>query len=500
VPPADFVVLLRLSGEVSTKAPPTRRAFATRLVRNAKDALASEGIEAVLARRHERIVVETADARAPELLARVFGVQSVSRAERHPVASLDDVVSLGAERFGEAVRGRRFAVRARGVGDPRLPFRGHDVEVALGERLRPASAGVDLDHPEVTARIELYEGHAYLFTDTLPGVGGLPLGTGDRAVALVSGGFDSAVAAWQLSRRGVVLDHVFANLGGRTHRLGVLRVMELLARRWCYGTRPHLHVLDFSALSQALQTKVEARYRQVVLKRLMLRAAERVAHERHALAIVTGEAVGQVSSQTLANLATISEATRLPILRPLVGMNKDEIVAAAHRIGTGPLSAAVQEYCALVPRRPATQARLDAVLAEEAQLDLGLLDEALAEREVLDLRALSDEASALDDLELSEIPEGAVVIDLRTRSEYQGWHWPGALHLDWAQALEAHPSFAKEQRYVLYCEYGLKSAHLAELMRRLGLEAFHVRGGAPALRKRQGSQQQPSAQGPRVSR
>jgi thiamine biosynthesis protein ThiI len=221
----------------------------------------------------------------------------------------------------------------------------------------------------------------------------------------------------------------------------------------------------------------------VILKRLMLRAAEAVAGQTRAKAIVTGEAVGQVSSQTLVNLATISEATRLPILRPLVGMNKDEIVAAAHRIGTGPLSAVVDEYCALVPRRPATQARLAAVLAEEAKLDLARLDAAVAQREVLDLRALSEEASGLADLELTEIPAGAVVIDLRTRGEHQSWHWPGALQLDWARAVESYPSFAKEQRYVLYCEYGLKSAHLAELMRKQGLEAFHVRGGTATLRK-----------------
>jgi thiamine biosynthesis protein ThiI len=470
------VVLLRLSGEVSTKARPTRRAFLVQLARNVRDALASEGIAGSVTRRHERIVVDTSDSGAPELLARVFGVQSVSRAERHPVGSLDEVVALGALRFGEAVRGRRFAVRARSVGDPRLPFRGRDVEVALGERLRGASA-------ELTARIELYAGHAYLFTDTLRGAGGLPLGTGGRAVALVSGGFDSAVAAWQLSRRGVLLEHVFANLGGLSHRLGALRVMERLATRWSHGARPHLHVLDFAALVHELQSRVEERYRQVILKRLMLRAAEAVARETRALAIVTGDAVGQVSSQTLANLATISEVTRLPILRPLVGTNKDEIVASAHEIGTGPLSAVVDEYCALVPRRPATQARLEAVLAEEAKLDLGLLDQALAEREVLDLRHLPPDASALTELEVTEIPAGAVVIDLRARREYEAWHWQGALQLDFAKALDAHPSFAKEQSYVLYCEWGLMSAHLAELMRRRDLRAWHVSGGVPALRK-----------------
>jgi tRNA uracil 4-sulfurtransferase len=482
-PTASCVVLLRLSGEVSTKARATRRQFVVQLVRNVRDALASEGIAGTVERRHDRVLVETADARAPGLLARVFGVQSVSRAERHAVTSLADVVAAGAAAFGEAVRGRRFAVRARSVGEPSLPFRGRDVEVALGEKLRPLSAGVDLERPEFTARVELYGGAAYTFAEVVPGVGGLPLGSGGRAVALVSGGFDSAVAAWQLQRRGVVLDHVFANLGGLTHRLGTLRVMEVLARRWSYGVRPRLHVVDFAAVSRDLQANTETRYWQVILKRLMLRAGSAVAKELRAHALVTGDAVGQVSSQTLANLATISEATRLPILRPLVGMNKDEIVSAAHAIGTGPLSAVVDEYCALVPSRPATRARLDAVLAEEAKLDGSLLDRAVATREVLDLRALSDDAGALAELEVTEIPEDAVVIDLRTRGEYRSWHWPGALQLDWARALEAYPNFAKEQRYVLYCEYGLKSAHLAEMMRKLDLQAFHVRGGTVALRK-----------------
>jgi thiamine biosynthesis protein ThiI len=284
-----------------------------------------------------------------------------------------------------------------------------------------------------------------------------------------------------MQRRGVLLEHVFCNLGGAAHELGVLRVMKIVADLWSAGARPRLHAVDFAAVAAELRERTEARYWQVLLKRQMLRAAEHVAREWRAAAIVTGEAVGQVSSQTLENLAVISGATSLPILRPLVGANKDEIIAAAGRIGTAELSAVVQEYCAMVPRRPATAAALDAVLAEEARLDPQVLERALAGRRVFDLRALDPEVHGLPELEVEAVPPGATVIDLRSRAAHRARHWPGALQLDLGQALQAYPSFDKEKTYVLYCEFGLKSAHLAELMRRAGFEAFHVKGGLGRL-------------------
>jgi thiamine biosynthesis protein ThiI len=475
------VFLLRFSGELSTKARATRAQFVTRLLRNVRDALASASIEANVVRRYERVLVEAADPAAEEVLARVFGLQSLSRVERRPGERLDDVVSAGLDLFRDAVRGRRFAVRARRVGEARPPFQARDVEVALGEALRPFAARVDLGAPEVTVHVELYEGLAYFFPARVPGPGGLPLGSSGRAVALVSGGFDSAVAAWQVQRRGVTLDHVFCNLGGVAHEFGVLRVMKVLADRWSAGARPRLHAVDFAAVAGELRERTEPRYWQVLLKRQMLRVAERVARARRAAAIVTGEALGQVSSQTLGNLAVISSATALPILRPLVGANKDEIIATAEKIGTAELSAVVQEYCAMVPRRPATSAALEAVLAEEAKLDAEVLERAVAGRRVLDLRGLDLDAYGAPDLEVEAIPSGATVIDLRSRAAHRAWHWPGALQLDFGHALQAYPSFDKEKPYVLYCEFGLKSAHLAELMRRAGFEAFHVKGGTKRL-------------------
>jgi len=475
---AARLALVRLSGEIGTKAPMTRRHFAQRLVRNLKAALRAEGLRGRVERTHTRVFVELEDARGAEALARVFGAQSVALVESRPWRSLDDLVREGVSLFGEAVRGRRFAVRARRVGErSRIAVKSKELENALGAALAPAAAGVDLGNPEVTARIEVMPGLAYFFRENLPGRGGLPIGVEGRAVALVSGGFDSAVAAWQMLRRGVALDYVFCNLGGRAHQLGTMRVMKRIAERWSYGCSSNLFAIDFDAVSRDIQACGETRYWQILLKRLMLRSAEAVALERGAAAIVTGESVGQVSSQTLQNLAVISDATRVPILRPLVGMNKEEIIAIARDIGTYELSSQVDEYCAMVPRKPATHAALPIVQAEEQKLDAALLERALAEKSLLDLRALDLDRIDNPELEASGIPADATLIDLRSKAAYQGWHYPGALYLDFASALRAYPSFDAAARYVLYCEFGLKSAHLAELLRARGVDATHLKGG-----------------------
>jgi thiamine biosynthesis protein ThiI len=481
-PPLDHLVLLRLSGDIGTKARRTRHRFTERLVQNLRDALDSEGIEPRIHARRERLIVEAATPRALEVVARVFGVQSLSAAEREPGASLEAIVRAGFERFGDAVTGRRFAVRARCVGDRgRRAFSAREIECALGDALRPASAGVDLTNPEVTARVEVFEGDAYFFSDALRAHGGLPIGVEGRAVALASGGFDSAVAAWMMLRRGVALDYVFCNLGGDAHRLGVLRVLKVLADHWSYGSRPRLHVIDFRPLSEHLQSRAERRYWQVLLKRWMVRAAESVARRRRGVAIVTGEAVGQVSSQTLQNLAVISRAAEVPILRPLVGFNKEEIIERAKTIGTYELSAVVAEYCAIVPRRPATAATHKAILEQETQLDPALLERAVDERVTLDLRAIDLEKLELPEIEIAHVPENAIVLDVRSRASYESWHYPGALQLDFAHALKAYPSFERARTYVLYCEFGLKSAHLAELMHREKFEAFNFKGGVRQL-------------------
>ncbi len=471
-------LLVRLSGDLTTKGRATRRRFVQRLVRNLGDALRREGVPYRVQRTHDRIYIDAGEAGHGATLARVFGVQSLSRVERRTWTDIDDVVETGVELFADAVRGRRFAVRARRIGDRRrVPLDTGEVERRLGSRLLPESAGVDLSHPEVTAALEVSPSAVHWFDARMQGHAGLPIGTEGRALALVSGGFDSAVAAWSMLKRGVDLDHVFCNLGGRTHQLGTLRVMKVVADRWSYGSRPRFHAVDFDGFARHLQERTHQRYWQVLLKRAMYRAAERIASDTGALAAVTGEAVGQVSSQTLANLAAIERATDLPVLRPLVGFNKEEILERARSIGTYDVSKVVGEYCAMVPRRPATAARLDDVLFEEEHLDPGILDAAVAERHVIDLRDVDLDKLEAPELEADDIPDGAVVLDLRSSAAFRAWHYPGALFLDFAHALRVIDQLDKDRTYVLYCEFGLKSAHLAERMRAAGLDAVHFRRG-----------------------
>ena len=482
---SDHLLILRLAGDFYTKARNTRLRFQRRLAHNIQDALSSHGIPHRLETTWSRYYLttpSTASTAAMEVLPRVFGIQSVSLVERRPWQSLEDVVSSGAELFGEGVRGRSFAVRAtRRGGRESIPFDSKAVEIALGTELLRIAPGsrVQLRDPEVEAQVELEPGWGHFFHDKLRGFGGLPVGVEGKALSLVSGGFDSAVASWLMLKRGVKLDYLFCNLGGAAHRMGVLRVMKVIADRWSYGSKPRLFEVDFQPLIHELQEKNHPRNWQIVLKRLMFRAGELIARKTRGLGLVTGEAMGQVSSQTLQNLGVINQAVSpsMPVLRPLAGFNKEEILGIARKTGIFDLAAAVGEYCDLAPKRPATRASLSEVLRGEAAMTPGRLEELAEARKIHDLRGLDESALGPTGLETDKVPEGATVLDLRSKPAFQAWHYPGAVHLDFQHALESWPSFGRDRGYVLVCEVGLKSAHLAEKMQQAGFRAWNFRGG-----------------------
>jgi thiamine biosynthesis protein ThiI len=472
--------LVRFSGEIAIKARRTRSRFQKRLATNLRDAFDSHGIEATVEETWSRLYVSAEDDRYVEPLTRVFGISSCSPLAGECGAELDEIVATGRELFADAVRGRRYAVRARRSG--KHDFRSSDVLDQLGAALRPG-ATVDLSEPEVVVQVEVRGGRCFLFSEQIPAANGLPLGVQGLAVALLSGGFDSAVAAWMALRRGINLDYVFCNLGGGAYKRMVVEVAKVLSDQWSYGTRPRLHVLDFEPVVEEMRRKARPAYLQVVLKRLMYRAATAVAEELGADAIVTGESVGQVSSQTLANLRSIDDAAGLPLLRPLLGFHKEEIIARSREIGTCELSARVREYCSVAPGHPVTAARPEDVRAQEEAVGRQTVLQAVEGREVLDLRSLRIQDLIGPNLFLSRVPLNAVVLDTRDEEAFRAWHWPEAVRCDYGELERDYRALNRERTYVLLCPVGIRTAHLAERMQQDGFEAYSFLGGAQALRR-----------------
>jgi thiamine biosynthesis protein ThiI len=345
--------------------------FVRLLVRNLRTALADVDVRAVrtLMGRIEIDLGGSASWEAARDRVRpLFGIANFSRASRgpHEFRSLADAIlaSLGDRRVASF---RVSATRA----DKRLPFTSPEVERDVGGFIKQAKGWtVDLERPELTIRIEMLSGHAFYFFEKEPGAGGLPTGSGGRVACLLSGGIDSPVAAYRMMRRGcsVLLIHFHSYpILSRASQEKVREITAVLAKSQLFV---RLQLVPFGELQQQVVLAVPPELRVVIYRRLMLRIAERLARNWNARALVTGEVIGQVASQTLENLTTIAEAATLEVLRPLVGMDKDEIADESRRIGTFPISIVPDQDCCqlFTPRRPATRARLDAVLAAEALL------------------------------------------------------------------------------------------------------------------------------------
>jgi thiamine biosynthesis protein ThiI len=472
----ERLIMLKIAGEIGTKSPRTRRRFLRVLVRNVRAALERHGVRGRVRPQWSRLRVETEDhARATEALARVFGLHSISDAVALRFDSLDDLVDQAAPLFRDRVAGSTFAVRVKRSGEH--PFRSGDVAVALGNALLADSAGVDLGDPQVEVPLEIAEGTAYALLDSKAGPGGLPLGVGGRAVSLFSGGFDSPVAAWMAMRRGIVLDLVVCDLGGCGQVDAALEVARELATRWAPGAEPPVRVVDLAPVVAALQARVEPSIRQVVLKRAMYRAAALVAGRAGAEAIVTGEALGQVSTQTLRNLAVAEQAAGLPVLRPLIGMDKEEILVRARSIGTHDASLRVHEHCAIATGRVETAAKLREVVGAEGVLDDSFIASAVGRARTVDVTDWSPGPAPAHVVD--RILPGAFVIDVREAEE--GPLVPGGHRLPFSRTHEWAPGLAPRRTYVFVCARGNRSEMVAHQLRGQGLEAFSLAGGLSGL-------------------
>jgi thiamine biosynthesis protein ThiI len=364
--------------------------FIQLLIRNLKIALAGLHVPAFRSAMGRIEIALGADTPWEEVrvrLSRVFGVANFSRANRGPhefgplaSAILDGLGDRDVPSF------RVSATRA----DKRLPFTSPQVEREVGGLIKEAKGWhVNLDRPALTVHIEMLPDAAFYFFDKEPGAGGLPTGTGGRVACLLSGGIDSPVAAYRMMRRGCNVLFVHFHSYPILSRASQEKVREIVALLTRHQLRSRLLLVPFGELQQQVVLAVPPELRVVMYRRLMLRIAERLARKWRARALVTGEVIGQVASQTLENMTVIAEAATLEVLRPLVGMDKDEICAEAERIGTFPVSIMPDEDCCTLftPKHPATRARLAQVLQAEQALAIGeMVTDAVAATSVEEFR------------------------------------------------------------------------------------------------------------------
>jgi thiamine biosynthesis protein ThiI len=350
------------------------------------------------------------------------------------------------------------------------------VAVALGEALRAHAAGVDLRTPDVEIPIEIVDDVAHLLLGTVSGPGGLPIGVGGRALVLFSGGFDSPVATWMTMRRGMSVDLVVCDLGGCGQVESALGVARDLVTRWAPGVEPQAYVVDLAPVVSALRARVDPGVRQVVLKRAMYRAATLLAQRLGAEAFVTGEALGQVSTQTLRNLTVAEDAAGMPVLRPLIGMDKEEIISRARVIGTHDASARVQEHCNIATGRVETAARLPAVVGAEGRLDDSFIATAVDGAVQVDLSSWTP--GPRPEHVVEEVPPDAVIVDVREPDEGAT---VGDVRLPFGSASEWTPGLEPARTYLFVCTNGNRSEIVAHDLRRRGFITFSLAGGIPRL-------------------
>ena len=319
---------------------------------------------------------DCAMARAYEAMKHVFGVVGLSRAkacEKTKDAMLETARSYLGDRLSAA---KTFKVESKRA-DKTFPMTSIALSQWVGGELDDLypNLTVDVHHPELTVHLEVRDYAAFVHADPEPGAGGLPVGTSGRALSMLSGGIDSPVASWMMAKRGVALEMIHFYSYPYTSPEAKQKVLDLARLLTPWTGRLTVHVVPFTHIQEELRRSCPEDYFTLLMRRFMMRIAEGVAHRTGCHAIITGESLGQVASQTMDAMAVTGAVTALPIFRPLVGMDKEEVVRISRKIGTFETSILPYEDCCTVftPRHPRTRPRLEDMEAIEAPLDIDTL-------------------------------------------------------------------------------------------------------------------------------
>ncbi|MGM0564662.1 MAG: tRNA uracil 4-sulfurtransferase ThiI [Pseudomonadota bacterium] len=473
-------LIVKLFPEITIKSRSVRQKLVSQLRVNLAKLVARIDNRCVVSGSWDYLLVDVPEdsAVAERVIDRICctpGVDHLLRVEIFEFDDLHDIYEKTAAIWGERLAGHSFALRCKRVGQH--PFSSTDISRYVGGGLNQNfdTGGVDLGNPDITVNIEVRDNTLRVVKQRYAGVGGFPLGSQAPVLSLMSGGFDSAVASYQTMARGLKTHFVFFNLGGSDHEVGVKEVAYYLWHRYGSSHKVKFISVDFEPVVNEILSQVRSSQMGVVLKRLFLRAASEIARQHKIEALVTGEAIAQVSSQTLPNLAVIDEVTDILVLRPLITAHKQDIIRIARRIGTEDFSAQMPEYCGVISKKPTTHARRHKIEAEEAKFDFSVLDNAIANARVVSIEKLGERRHEHTSVEeFSTPPEGAVVIDIRHPDEED------LAPLDINAEVQLVPfyqlqrragDFHSEKHYLLYCEQGVMSRLHARHLREQGLEA-----------------------------
>ncbi|OAT25728.1 tRNA uracil 4-sulfurtransferase ThiI [Proteus myxofaciens] len=476
--------IIKLFPEITIKSQSVRIRFIKILTSNIRNVLKTVGDDITVVRNWDNIIVvskdESKSADVCDALTRIPGIHHFLQVEEHSYTDLHNIFEQTFAAFSHLVENKTFCVRAKRRG--KHSFTSNEVEryVGGGFNQHVESAKVKLTRPDVTINLEIEDDKLILVNARYEGIGGFPIGTQEDVLSLISGGYDSGVSSYMLMRRGSRVHYCFFNLGGSAHEIGVKQVAHYLWNRFGRSHKVHFVAVDFEPVVAEILEKVEDGQMGVVLKRMMVRAASKVAERYGVQAIVTGEALGQVSSQTLTNLRLIDNATDTLILRPLITHDKENIINIARQIGTEDFARTMPEFCGVISKSPTVKAVKAKIEAEEEKFDFSILEHVVENAKNMDIRRIAEETvQQVTEVEMvSEFGDNDVILDIRSPEEQE----TSPLALEGVQVKEVpfyklstqFGDLPKEKTYLLYCDRGMMSRLQALYLREQGFDNVKV--------------------------
>lgn len=459
--------IIKLFPEITIKSPSVRLRFIKILASNIRNVLKTVSDEIAVVRYWDHIEVRSKNPALgeiiPDELTRIPGIHHVLAVEDREYTDIHHIFEQTLAQYRDSLEGKSFCVRVKRRG--KHSFSSQDVERYVGGGLNQhiESARVQLKNPDVTVNLEVEENRLTLVTARYEGLGGFPIGTQEDVLSLISGGFDSGVSSYMLLRRGSRVHYCFFNLGGAAHEIGVRQVAHYLWNRFGRSHRVRFVAINFEPVVGEILEKVDDGQMGVVLKRMMVRAASMIAERYGVQALVTGEAVGQVSSQTLTNLRLIDNASDTLILRPLISHDKEHIIKVAREIGTEDFASTMPEYCGVISKSPTVKAVKAKIEAEEQNFDFDILNRVVEEATNVDIRTIAEqtEEEVVEVETVASLGDNDIVLDIRAIDEQE----ENPLRLNAAE-VKSLPFYKlssqfgdldQNRTWLLYCDRGVMS-------------------------------------------